>query len=78
MLPPPTKLVTPGVLRTTYHESGSENHLDQHVAGYFLLHRVALPWRISISSSIGTRTWKSCHPCHRLDAVLEIGLDLVL
>ena len=32
LVPMPTKPVTPGVLRTTYHESSRQGHLDQDVA----------------------------------------------
>jgi hypothetical protein len=35
LLPLPTKPVTPGVCRTTYHESFTHDHIHQHIAGEY-------------------------------------------
>ena len=80
MLPPPTKLVTPGVLRTTNQRVGVEHHLDQHVAGEDLL----LDGGTLAAADLDLVLHRDqdledlvLH-AHRLDAVLEVGLDLVL
>jgi hypothetical protein len=58
-LPDPTKEVTPGVLRTTYQLSSLIAISTSTYPGKTLRFTVwRWPLRISISSSIGTSTWK--------------------
>ena len=76
----PTKLVTPGVLRTTYHESSSIFIFDEHVAGIdLLIDRAALAvMDLDLFLSRDDDLEDLLAHVHRLDARFEVLLDLRL
>jgi hypothetical protein len=76
LLREPTKPVTPGVPDQSPGVVG-HLHVDEHVAGHRALLGLDLwPSFISEICSVGTTTWRTPLPAHRMDAVLEFCLTL--